>query len=234
MKRVFNKFKQLDSTKKIVIVFITVSFAFILGLTIFNMVSPSDSNKYEASDKIKETVKKEKLKTDQREENTSEERSETAASQVNDDTSNNDNKSSEEVSANKSDNSNSTNTANENKPANSNNSSNNSSNNTEEEKKIRIYMSIVGIDDSVMSNGYIDVKENSSVLETLVKYCSANGIALNYRDGYVSGIGGLNEFDYGNTSGWMYMVNEVSPNVGASAYKLSGNENVVWYYVNYK
>lgn len=48
---------------------------------------------------------------------------------------------------------------------------------------------------------------------------------------YVAAIGGLAEKEHGGTSGWMYSVNGVTPNVACSAYTLSDGDNIVWYYV---
>ena len=47
---------------------------------------------------------------------------------------------------------------------------------------------------------------------------------------YVVGIDGLEEFDYGNQSGWMYSVNGVFPDYSAGNYILKEGDNVVWSY----
>lgn len=47
---------------------------------------------------------------------------------------------------------------------------------------------------------------------------------------YVVGIDGLEEFDYGSQSGWMYSVNGVFPNYSAGEYILKAGDNVVWSY----
>ena len=48
---------------------------------------------------------------------------------------------------------------------------------------------------------------------------------------YVAAIGGLAEKEHGGTSGWMYSVNGVPPQMACSSYVLSNGDNVVWYYV---
>lgn len=48
---------------------------------------------------------------------------------------------------------------------------------------------------------------------------------------YVAAIGGLAEKEHGGTSGWMYSVNGVPPQIACSSYVLSNGDNVVWYYV---
>ena len=47
---------------------------------------------------------------------------------------------------------------------------------------------------------------------------------------YVSGIGYLYEFDYGDLSGWMYRVNGETPSVGCAEYALSDGDQVEWLY----
>ena len=48
---------------------------------------------------------------------------------------------------------------------------------------------------------------------------------------YVSAIGGLAEFEYGGSSGWMYSVNGSTPNVSCGKYVLKDGDRVSWYYV---
>ena len=48
---------------------------------------------------------------------------------------------------------------------------------------------------------------------------------------YVAGIDNLSEFDYGDLSGWTYLVNGESPSVSAAQYKLKDTDTVEWRYV---
>ena len=48
---------------------------------------------------------------------------------------------------------------------------------------------------------------------------------------YVSAIGGLAEFEYGGSSGWMYSVNGSAPNISCGKYVLKDGDRVSWYYV---
>lgn len=81
------------------------------------------------------------------------------------------------------------------------------------------------------------VKEGTSAYDILKQACDANGIQIDatynstYNTSYVRGINYLYEFSAGPGSGWMYQVNGVSPNRGASSYKLSEGDVVTWYYV---
>ncbi|GLX66343.1 S-layer homology domain-containing protein [Paenibacillus glycanilyticus] len=51
-----------------------------------------------------------------------------------------------------------------------------------------------------------------------------------YNSVYVESIAGDGEFDHGDNSGWMYNVNGVYPNYGASNYKLKQGDVVQWRY----
>lgn len=48
---------------------------------------------------------------------------------------------------------------------------------------------------------------------------------------YVTGIGGLAEFDHGGASGWVYTVNGAESGVAASSYVLQDGDAVQWFYV---
>lgn len=50
---------------------------------------------------------------------------------------------------------------------------------------------------------------------------------------YIAMIGGNREFDYRSTSGWMYRVNDVLPNVGCQAKPIKGGEEILWYFGAY-
>jgi hypothetical protein len=50
---------------------------------------------------------------------------------------------------------------------------------------------------------------------------------------YVTGINGLNEFDNGENSGWLFTVNGgVAGTTGANSYRLSIGDEVLWYYTS--
>lgn len=92
----------------------------------------------------------------------------------------------------------------------------------------------------VPSNGYIlnnyicNIKSGDTVFDVLEKACDNNSIVLNSRSSgygvYVAGINNLDEFDCGSQSGWKYKVNGVDANRSSNYYKLSGGENIVFYY----
>lgn len=90
----------------------------------------------------------------------------------------------------------------------------------------------------VPQSGYIltstscTVTEGDTVFDVLSAACAENDISLKYqRKTYIQGIGGLNEKDCGDGSGWMYRVNGSAPNKAASKYVLSKGDVIEWYYV---
>ena len=92
----------------------------------------------------------------------------------------------------------------------------------------------------VPSNGYIlnnytcAVNPGDTVFDVLEKACDDNSIILTSHSSgygvYVSGINNLDEFDCGSQSGWKYKVNGVDANRSCGYYKLTGGENIVFYY----
>lgn len=92
----------------------------------------------------------------------------------------------------------------------------------------------------VPSNGYIlynytcAVKSGDTVFDILEKACDDNSIILTSHSSgygvYVAGINNLDEFDCGSQSGWKYKVNGVDANRSCGYYKLTGGENIVFYY----
>ena len=75
-----------------------------------------------------------------------------------------------------------------------------------------------------------------TVFDILKDICEKNGIQISsrytplYNNYYVEGINQLYEFDCGKKSGWMYSVNGVFPNYGASSYKPKDGDKIEWVY----
>lgn len=94
----------------------------------------------------------------------------------------------------------------------------------------------------IPSNGMIlekvsvKVDKGASVYDVLEKACKAKGVALDatytpmYKTYYIQGIGNIYEKQAGDMSGWIYKVNGVSPNRGASVYKVSDGDVISWRY----
>lgn len=83
----------------------------------------------------------------------------------------------------------------------------------------------------VSAGGTYTFNEGATVYDALCALgLSVNAHGSSYGT-YVAAIGGLDEKQYGGTSGWMYSVNGSTPMTACSNYVLSNGDNVVWYYV---
>ncbi len=101
------------------------------------------------------------------------------------------------------------------------------------EKNVRKYVPKGG---RLLDNIEIKVKKGASVYDVLVAACKEKNIAYDatysaiYNSSYVKGIGYLYEKMAGDMSGWLYLVDGKTPNVGASAYRINGGEQIEWMY----
>ena len=255
MKEFINKIKNMDKTKRIVILFITISFVFIGSFSIYNgvtgnyktnQVSQVDTTKNKKEKNTKETKKEEKQETtDQTQETDPTQSDSQTSTQSTDETkTNNENKSNSKSSSTTQINGksssvahsqSSTNQSQTNSGQSSNNQSQNSSSNTNQQpntEKINVSIQVIGMGNTMMS-GTLNVDKNSNALSVLKTLAAKNGKEVAGSDYYVSGIGGLYEKQHGPMSGWMYSVNGIAPNKAAIKYDLNDGDQVVWYYVNY-
>ena len=253
MKEFINKIKNMDKTKRIVILFITISFVFIGGFSIYNgvtgnyktnQISQVDTTKNKKEKNTKETKKEEKQETtDQTQETEPTQSDSQSSTQSTDETKTNDeSKSNSKLSSTTQSNGkssvgysqNSTNQSQSNSGQTSNNQSNNSSSSQQPTNgKITVNMQVIGVDSTLMS-GTLSLEKNTSVYSALKTLAAQKGVSISTSgfgaSTYVRGIGGLKEFDYGGNSGWLYMVNSIKPSYGASSYKLNDGDTVKWYY----
>lgn len=259
MKEFINKIKNMDKTKRIVILFITISFVFIGSFSIYNgvtgnyktnQVAQVETTKNKKEKNTKETKKEEKQEiTDQTQETSESTQSDSQSStQSTDETKTNDeNKSNSKSSSTTQSNSksssvghsqSSTNQSQSNSGQTSNNQSNNSSNNSSSSQqptngKITVNMQVIGMGNTMIS-GTLTVDKGTSVYTVLTQLASQNGLSVSGTKIYVKGIGDLFEKQHGSLSGWMYSVNGVYPNKSCGYYCLDNNDSVVWRYVNYE
>lgn len=259
MKEFINKIKNMDKTKRIVILFITISFVFIGSFSIYNgvtgnyktnQVAQVDTTKNKKEKNTKETKKEEKQETTDQTQETSEstQNDSQSSTQSTDETKTNDeNKSNSKSSSTTQSNSksssaghsqSSTNQSQSNSGQTSNNQSNNSSNNSSSSQqptngKITVNMQVIGMGNTMMS-GILTVDKGASVYTALTQLASQNGLSVSGTKIYVKGIGDLFEKQHGSLSGWMYSVNGVYPNKSCGYYYLDNNDSVVWRYVNYE
>lgn len=259
MKEFINKIKNMNKTKRIVILFITISFVFIGSFSIYNgvtgnyktnQVAQVDTTKNKKEKNTKETKKEEKQETTDQTQETSEstQNDSQSSTQSTDETKTNDeNKSNSKSSSTTQSNSkssiaghsqSSTNQSQSNSGQTSNNQSNNSSNNSSSSQqptngKITVNMQVIGMGNTMMS-GILTVDKGASVYTVLTQLASQNGLSVSGTKIYVKGIGDLFEKQHGSLSGWMYSVNGVYPNKSCGYYYLDNNDSVVWRYVNYE
>ena len=87
--------------------------------------------------------------------------------------------------------------------------------------------------DGVILDTSAELQKSDTVLSLLKRVLQEKGILLNNQRSYIKGIGGLNDFDCGPSSGWLYSVNGVFPSYSSSQYILkSGDKIKILYSVN--
>lgn len=90
--------------------------------------------------------------------------------------------------------------------------------------------------DGIIFDGEVSFEGEITVFELLCRICKENNIRIEYSYSpafdsyYIEGISDLYEFDCGESSGWLYKVDDKSPNYGCSAYILKGGEQVEFIY----
>ena len=258
MKELINKFKKLDQAKRIVILFITISFVFIAGFSFYNGISGNYQNgntapvtqiketkeKNTKKNKVEKQENKEDTNTQQKESTQQEESTNKEENTTQEDKTKKDDSSKQET---KNETSKSTNQSTASSTIKSTESTHQSSNTTTEnnnkatsditqnqnDNKITVNVQVIGVDSTLMS-GSLSLEKNTSVYSALKTLASQQGVSISTSGfgstTYVRGIGGLYEFDYGGNSGWLYMVNGVKPNYGAYSYKLNDGDTIKWYY----
>lgn len=254
----------MDRTKKIVVLFITISFVFIIGFGCYHSLFDTNANPEQeiANTNSIEDIEENDLEdvTDdsnnlsQNQESDNVEVDETKQNETTSQTTKtNENTSEKKQTSKTTDTTTSKNTSQKNTSqfqttdsSNSHKNETNSSENnnkteanqdTKEDNNISVNVKVIGINETMMS-GSIKEEEGITAYSVLKSLASKKEIKI-LTSGfgstiYVRGIGDLIEKDYGPLSGWMYKVNGVAPNQSAGSYKLSDGDNVVWYYVNYE
>ena len=98
-----------------------------------------------------------------------------------------------------------------------------------EAKEIRVSVSVESgnADGSVLAAGTVTLQKGATAYDALDALL---GGGFSASGGYVTGIGGLSEKDFGAQSGWMYSVNGSYPGAGSSSYVLKDGDAVAWRY----
>lgn len=249
MKEFIKKLKKLNRTKKLVILFITISFVFILGITFYNsvtnhfeidkeVVTIQEKDEKDIGNKDSNRTKDESEKNEDQNEN---EEQNTSVINKND-TPTNKNQTNDSKSVNNQDNTVS-NTQNQN--SNSSNNDDSQSNDSHQStipskpstETISVDVQVIGMGNTIM-RGNLTVEKGANAYSVLKELSAQKGIKVSTSGFgsmvYVRGIGDLFEKQHGNLSGWMYKVNGKNLNMGAGNYTLNNGDQVVWYYVNYE
>ena len=248
------------TTKQLAIAFVAIAFVFIIGFTAYRGVTgqfvsqPTMSNEVKSTTKKKETSKTEETKQEETTQIESKEESNKTDTKSSDSSSKQDTKKTETKSSStkqeakkqetKKTETKSSSTKQETKKTETNNSSNKQETSAPQQVetpkqetpvKQTVSVQVIGINTTMMQ-GNIEVNSSSTAYSVLRELAKQNGKSISTKGFgstvYVSGIDGLKEFDHGPSSGWMYKVNGIPPNIGAGAYRLKAGDQVIWYYVN--
>ncbi len=78
------------------------------------------------------------------------------------------------------------------------------------------------------------ISEGDTVYDILIEAAKKYSIHIenngNNEMAYIAGINYIYEFDYGDLSGWMFLVNGKEASVGCTSYKLSDGDSIEWKY----
>ena len=103
-----------------------------------------------------------------------------------------------------------------------------------ESNTISIHLEVKGMNERLIFET-VDVKKGSTAFSVLKEIATQKQMKVTTSGFgtmvYVTGIGDLKEKQHGNSSGWLYKVNDVSPNKSAGSYELKDGDRVQWYYV---
>jgi len=84
-----------------------------------------------------------------------------------------------------------------------------------------------------ISERKVTVPVGSTVKDVFEKVLDEIGMPyINSTGNYVSSINGLAEFDNGQNSGWMYLINGTNAKVGLKMYTLEDKDKIVWHYTD--
>ena len=95
---------------------------------------------------------------------------------------------------------------------------------------------LIPSDGVILERTSVKAYSNDNVYKVLKRVCKANKIALDcdfepmFQTYYVKGINHIYERSVGDSSGWLYFVNDEQVNYGVSLYKLQGGENIKFAY----
>ncbi|MBQ7717836.1 MAG: S-layer homology domain-containing protein, partial [Clostridia bacterium] len=84
-----------------------------------------------------------------------------------------------------------------------------------------------------LASGTVSVSSGQTVFDALHLFLSEENISYKEKTyGYISSIDGLDEFDHGQNSGWLFMVDGKTSQTGCRNVKLTSNSSIVWFYTD--
>lgn len=81
-------------------------------------------------------------------------------------------------------------------------------------------------------SGTAVLDSGATVYDATTNVLDSEGIDYTEEEGYFSQIDGISEFDHGDYSGWMFMVDGEHSKKGSSETKLTENSSIIWYYTD--
>ena len=94
----------------------------------------------------------------------------------------------------------------------------------------------IPLDGVILAETTVPIEYGQTVFDLLYIVCTRSDIDIDYKylplikGYYITGIGGLSEFDCGKSSGWLYRVNGWYPNYGCYSCYLKGGDKVLFAY----
>lgn len=85
-------------------------------------------------------------------------------------------------------------------------------------------------DGVILAEAEYAIAEGATAMDILTAAAQANDIVIDAGDGYVKGIANIYEFDCGEKSGWMYLVNGAFASVGADEYEVQEGDVISFLY----
>ncbi|MFR7590670.1 MAG: DUF4430 domain-containing protein [Longibaculum sp.] len=204
----------MNKTKKLTIIFVILCFVGIGVIGVYNAIKSDTPVKQDKREKVTEIVKETETKTTEKKDSTKPKTEKTEKKQSTQQTDKKETKKTQPKQDNQT-----------------------SQTPKEEPKKdipqTKVTISITGID-SIIGQGSVIIKDGMSVYDVLNNFAKEKGITLKTSGFgqiiYIQGINGLNEFDHGPQSGWLYKVNGVQPNAGAGRYNVKDGDHIEWIY----
>ncbi len=98
-------------------------------------------------------------------------------------------------------------------------------------------LNVLPSDGIIYTNQNLEFEDGESAFDLLNRITRQNGIPMEFSSSltsgskYIQGINSLYEFDCGETSGWTYKVNGISPNYGCDSYTVNPDDTIIFCYV---